>query len=303
MSILDGAPRWLRGTLSPEEGGGTWFACGARLPGTLDGAFDLREFPFDKQSVRIIIEDLVHESHEVVYKYPRNLAQVALPAGFAVDGWDVTSVEPREEPYTYDSLDSTYSRLSIGVNLRRVPTYFVSKYVFNVCMIIVIALTMSFFMAPTDPDRIAASFAAYCAVVSWLFVLVNQVPVLGYNTRLDNFLTAAFVTTFVLVLFNGARLLQERRAGDAAALAAELAAGKAAAAPAPHADGGTAGAAAEVAKDGSAPAPPAKIHAVLANFAVLGQLFSNNAVFDVAGHCVIALSFCVAASITLFAPL
>lgn len=217
VSVTDGAPSWLTNTLSSAANAGSWIAVWARLSGKLDGVFDLREFPFDSQSVQVIIESKNFDATMLVWAFPRDVAADAMPATLSVDGWETTSVVPVVKPQPYPAFGQTYSRFSLSVNIRRRPTYFVSKYVLNVSMIVIVALTSSYFMLPTAPDRIALTFAAYCAIISWIFVLVNQVPVLGYSTRLDNFMTVAFVCTFGLALFNGVRLQQGRRAAAAVA--------------------------------------------------------------------------------------
>jgi len=127
ISVTNGAPAWLNGTLSPAERGGAWIVAGARLTGTLDGAFNLAEFPFDDQSVRIIIESKDNQASTLVWAFPRDLAAQALPYGFEIDGWQILGVEPSEATQRYAALFEDYSRLTIGINLRRRPTYFVSK--------------------------------------------------------------------------------------------------------------------------------------------------------------------------------
>lgn len=94
------------------------------------------------------------------------------------------------------------------------------------------------------PERLALTVGAFFGIVSMLFVLASQMPVLGYNTRvslraraaqsarktrrnikhpstpptipppgpfskaqLDNFFTVAFMCTFVLIIFNALRLV------------------------------------------------------------------------------------------------
>ena len=264
ISIYEGVPEWLEKTLSDVSTIGTWLQCGDRLSGTFDGAFDLREFPFDSQAVQIIIESLNFPNTQLVWAFQQEVRSEALPSNLAVSGWEVVGVVPEIVEHPYPTLQQTYSRLILNVNLRRLPTYFVSKYVLNVCLIIAAAITTSFFISPSEADRMVSAFAAYCAIVSWIFVLVNQVPVLGYNTRLDNFMTSAFVTTIVLVMFNGLRIMQSRR---------------------------------ESAKVSPIIEPTDKEEAKEA-VAVTDAYF----VFDILGHVVISLGFIIASLVALFAP-
>ncbi len=233
-TVYDHPPSWLNNSLPAEARTGGWVEVYSRMSLKLDAAFDLREFPFDRQSVQVIVESKSYNSEQLVWTFTQDVAQTALPPKLTVDGWTIVSVAPEIGLYTYDAPLQTFSRLVLSINVRkprslptraprnlrpitqasasaqksrqtrRIPTYFVSKYVLNVCLIIVMALTIvsahamtlrasqtaaqtpdlrqttpkqSYFMMPTEPDRILSSFAAYGAIVSWLFVLVSQVPV------------------------------------------------------------------------------------------------------------------------------
>ncbi len=267
-----------------DESGGTYVTLSTRLSGTLDSFFDLKEFPYDRQSVPIIIESKNYAEDALVWEFEPNVAATPIPP---VDGWFFEDVKAVVASHEYPTFEATYSRAIFSINLSRKPTYFVSKYILNVCLIITIALAASFVMEPTDAGRLASSFGAYGAIVSWMFVLVGQVPVLGYNTRLDSFFLVAFITTFVLVLFNGARLVQAQRAAAAKAKAAvEPECKEAAALPA---------------------APPAAPPAVASGWrrrrTVVRLDADPHAALDMVGHVVIAIGFGVGSLAVLFGPM
>ena len=96
------------------------------------------------------------------------------------------------------------------------------KYVLNISLIVIMALaTLVFdngsenvFCVPVAcfmgivrltyaPSRASLQTPASTLTlfqVSWMFVLAAQTPVLGYNTRLDDFMALSYLTVFCVVL-------------------------------------------------------------------------------------------------------
>ena len=119
----DAPPLWLDSTLSNEAKNGAWVEVAHRMALPLDAAFDLREFPFDKQSVQVIVESKSYDSDSLVLAFTRDIAEKAVPRTLAIDGWTIVSVVPKVSLHTYDASADTYSRLVLNINVsRRAPS-------------------------------------------------------------------------------------------------------------------------------------------------------------------------------------
>jgi hypothetical protein len=109
----------------------------------------------------------------------------------------------------YESLGETYHRAGITLKLGRVPVYFLGKYVLNISLIVLMALSTLVFDNGSE-NGFAVPVACFMGIVSWMFVLAAQIPVLGYNTRLDDFMAASYLTVFLVVLFSCYRIKRSR---------------------------------------------------------------------------------------------
>jgi hypothetical protein len=112
-------------------------------------------------------------------------------------------------PNVYESLGETYHRAGITLKLGRVPVYFLGKYVLNISLIVLMALATLVFDNGSE-NGFAVPVACFMGIVSWMFVLAAQIPVLGYNTRLDDFMAASYLTVFLVVLFSCYRIKRSR---------------------------------------------------------------------------------------------
>ena len=114
----------------------------------------------------------------------------------------------------YDSLGETYARAGITIKLSRNPVYFLGKYVLNISLIVLMALATLVFDNGSE-NNFAVPVACFMGIVSWMFVLAAQTPVLGYNTRLDDFMALSYLTVFAIVLYSCLRIKRSRaKSGD-----------------------------------------------------------------------------------------
>ncbi len=89
------------------------------------------------------------------------------------------------------------------------PNYFLGKYVLNIALIVLMALGTLVFDNGSE-NIFAVPVACFMGIVSWMFVLAAQTPVLGYNTRLDDFMTLSYLVVFVVVLYSCVRITKSR---------------------------------------------------------------------------------------------
>jgi hypothetical protein len=82
--------------------------------------------------------------------------------------------------------------------------------VLNIALIVLMALGTLVFDNGSE-NIFAVPVACFMGIVSWMFVLAAQTPVLGYNTRLDDFMTLSYLVVFVVVLYSCVRITKSRK--------------------------------------------------------------------------------------------
>ncbi len=165
-----------------------------RILANLNTPIDLRKFPYDKQELRIVIEDK-RETIEKL-KYVPNPSETAIdPAivfpGWILDDWRATSVE-----HDYPVYGEKYSQYIFAVQIHRIKMNSFLKTFLPVLFIMLIVVC-SFFM---DEDKIITRMAtissALIASVMFHVSISNQIPPVSYVTFADKFM----MTTYLVLL-------------------------------------------------------------------------------------------------------
>jgi hypothetical protein len=147
-----------------------------KIAGTFRQNWDLRNFPFDRQTVVVDVEEAKYDIKELAYDVDRRdssyLRQIHL------DGWNITgfSVQPVAERYQTTFGDpelpsgsgSTYARMTATLHIERdqITTFF--KLTSGLYVAVIISL-ISFFLAAENPSLMSARVSL---VVAALFAAV-----------------------------------------------------------------------------------------------------------------------------------
>ena len=208
-NAVRGPPMWARSSVARDYGteeaeAGTWIIGQGRKVGTFDATYDLHDFPFDYQRAEVRMESTTYLTSELTWVPVLGFKQTLLPGGLVIDGWKVVDSGAYTIDYLYAAFDETYSRLVLSVLLKRESTYFTDRFVFNVALLVAMAILIGV-LHPSEADRTGIVLATFLGVVSWVFVLVSVTPALGYSTRLDNFMNLSFGIIFVIYVYNALR--------------------------------------------------------------------------------------------------
>ena len=205
FTLSHGAPIWV-GEADGSAAEGAWLTGWARCAGPTDSLFNMVDFPFDTQSAPLMFESRSLDDNFLRFVAAPSLVATALPpAAITLDGWRIDGVTASVVGNMYLAFGQAYSRLIVSVNVTRKPSFFLSKYVLVVTLIFGIALA-SGTISHRAPDRVTLTVSAGFGVVSMLFVLASQMPVLGYSTRMDQYFTLTFICVSALVVYNAARI-------------------------------------------------------------------------------------------------
>lgn len=209
--IRIGVPSWTGLT---AETTAVWVVCTQTLSVRLLESQQLQNFPFDQQSVTLIINHLFSYTDMDIMIAPGSAATDSSstllmdkdPQGFQlanisievthVTGQTRTSVSTVESP-----------RLTITYLIDRVPDFFVNRFVMPLCLIHCTVILVSTAIIPVGPGigaRVTAALVAFSITVQFMFVLSKDMPALPYSTRLDKFFNCCFFNAAFLALYTTA---------------------------------------------------------------------------------------------------
>ncbi|MBS3140895.1 hypothetical protein J4405_01975 [Candidatus Woesearchaeota archaeon] len=165
-----------------------------RIQASLNSPVNLKQFPFDKQKMEIIIEDKITPIEDLIY-VPK-LEESGLDDSIIFIGWDLDGWNAEAKEHYYPAYEETYSQYVFTIDISRPSINAFFKTFLPVIFIVLIAL-LSFFL---DPDKITTRLgmvgSALVASVMFHVSITNQIPPVGYLTFADKFM---ILTYFVLL--------------------------------------------------------------------------------------------------------
>lgn len=188
-----------------EESDGTWRSARWRVRGTLRGEFPLQRFPFDKQTLSIVLE-LPSSDGDL----QPDLAGSGVRERFSVTGWLYDPVfvpKISRDLYrsdlgsiTHEGKPTQVQRVVFEVTLRR-PLLMAATKLFVPLMVILLVAMIALLIHPRWLDvRAGVGVTALLACFAFQFSVADTMPNVSYMTAADVLFLAAYALTAVLLL-------------------------------------------------------------------------------------------------------
>lgn len=185
---------------------------------------NLREFPFDNQTFRVLITSN-HVADEV--QFVENLERASNFNSEAVDGkWIVNSIGWRE-PSLKEGKAGFYPELQFNISASRRPEYFVYNYIIVNFLIVLVSFTAFALEFDDLESRLAVSLMVLLSAVAFKQLIAERLPDLPYLTKIDAFcifgilllVLHTIVHVFIkIVMMNGHTMDELSALADASAL-------------------------------------------------------------------------------------
>jgi hypothetical protein len=167
-----------------------------RFTGAFKSPPDLRNYPFDSQELRILLEDDTHGTDQIRFVADKERTQLA--RGFRALGWQVDFVEARSLSQSYPDRfqgdDLYYGRYIFTLGLERFATSAAFK-VFVPAFVIVLIAMLGMWVPPREMEVRSNSGAPMLAgAVLFHFALMQELPSTSYLTRADKLMLAVYIS-------------------------------------------------------------------------------------------------------------
>jgi len=163
---------------------------------------DLHKFPFDQQSVHMVIESEITDRLGMIFKpATADFDTSMLTDGFEVTEWDIMEVSHDEYGSFYALFNQTYSSFSIDLRLNRQPDYYLNRMVSG-CVMLVYMCVAIFMLVPDCPDRMMGTITVFLALVAFVFTNGENLPKVSYLTRIDSFMFWSFILVFIMMFLH-----------------------------------------------------------------------------------------------------
>ena len=172
--------------------------------------WNVTNFPFDKQKVEIIIEDIDNDNTRLVF-IADSLA-TKIDKDVKLEGWKIKNFGIKVIDHTYetnygdptipDGEYSTYSRVVIYFTLEREGAGLFFKLFVGLFISVLISL-LTFFVNPTDLDpRFGLSVGAIFAAIASQYVISSTLPQNQKLTLVDVLHDISFIYIFICILIS-----------------------------------------------------------------------------------------------------
>ncbi len=191
-------------TLVGQEADGSWHSARWRVRGTLRGEFPVHRFPFDRQTLAVVLE-LPERDGQLV----PDLAGSGMRERFSVTGWLYEpSFVPRVGAEVYRSdLGSIASegrptsvrRAAFEVTLHR-PLLTAATKLFLPLLVILLVALVALFVHPKELEvRASVGVTALLACFAFQFAVADTMPSVAYITLADELFLFSYGLTAVLL--------------------------------------------------------------------------------------------------------
>ena len=161
---------------------------------TFSSPLDLREFPFDSQTLKMDVASTEYGPDEVALTVSREVT--GRLEHFSIAGWDVEMADVEITALELESGERVV-RLTQRLTAERHTTYYVMKVIIPLGLIVFMAWTV-FWVDPSDVGpQFGVATASVLTLIAFQFSLGRMLPPVSYLTQIDEFLLGATVLVFL----------------------------------------------------------------------------------------------------------
>lgn len=184
---------------------GTWHSAKWRLRGTLRGEFPLHRFPFDEQTIAVVLE-LPEDEGQLV----PDLAGSGMEDSFSVTDWHY---EPEFHPavssdifrsdlgnLAFEGREATVNRVGFEVVLKRPIRPVILKLFLPLAIVALIVLASLFVHPESTQPRVTMSVTGLVAAFAFQFSVSDVLPEVAYITLADALFIIVYTISVVCVV-------------------------------------------------------------------------------------------------------
>ncbi len=181
-----------------------------RFSATLEARYDLRRFPFDHQTLPLVIESFAWSSEALLFHEQGD--KIGLGEEFEVPAWHTASVRTRIESKQEIRDRAPFSRWVLEIDVDRQAAYYVWKILIPLVLLVAASWTVFWMDDGSLGERMGVSLTGILTVVAYQFIIDADLPQISYLTFMDAVLFASFAMMVLTIIENV--LVRAPNAGD-----------------------------------------------------------------------------------------
>ncbi len=160
------------------------------LSSTFRTNFDLRRFPFDRQSLDLKFQSFEGDHRELVLV--PDPAHLGFDAGDDFAGLAIEGIEAETRTSAITGWNEDFSELVIHISVARSPRFYVFTVFVPVSLVLLLSCAIFFVDIHSFHDRVAIALACFLACIATQFAMSFNLPKISYLTPIDRLFLVAY---------------------------------------------------------------------------------------------------------------
>ena len=160
--------------------------------------YDLRRFPFDRQTLELQVESYLWDHDQLQFIHDETIS--GFSNGISIPEWNIEAVNGQASEVAVMKSDKPFSRYILEIEISRKPGFYLWKVFLPLVVIVAISWSIFWMTDERFSGRSRISATGVLTVVAYQFVFAESLPRVGYLTLLDQVMIGSFGLLAVTVL-------------------------------------------------------------------------------------------------------
>jgi len=173
-----------------------------KIWGWFSQPLDLRDFPLDRQTLKIhiIAVGLLESQVAMTPLVKEHGRSSAIAKQFSLPDFKVVSWKARPQPYIPFEGQVGIPGFVMEIDIERRTNYYFWKIIFPLCLIVIMSWIPRWIEPTQIGTNIGVATTSFLTLVAYLFAVAHLLPRVSYFTRMDQFILLSTLMVFISLL-------------------------------------------------------------------------------------------------------
>lgn len=170
---------------------------------TVSSDLDLRKFPFDSQTAKVVLESLSSDEQRIVFKTDSKLTGYSTDSFLSLSEWQILGFNSTVNTNKFELENKSYSRYTFELKLKRNYQFYIFK-VFIPLLLITLLSWANFWIDANAhfATQMSVGITSTLTAITFNFTVANALPRLSYLTLLDTYIFTCYIFFFLSIMAN-----------------------------------------------------------------------------------------------------
>ena len=170
--------------------------------------FNLKNFPFDKQTLKIFLrqdQNEISEERFLVSNWTMRKAEEFKNLNL-IEGWNITNVNMNYKVYDHTLKSGFFDGFELVFEIERKSRYYIFKIILPIILILIVCWSAVWIKPKDLESRLTITIVCLLSLIAYNFVIDKDLPKLEYLTVMDHIILISYIyatiPTFLSIITN-----------------------------------------------------------------------------------------------------